>query len=263
MMCSVLASSGNDDVARRWGARSAFAMLCGLIFVNGCAGPSKIVGSSASQIPLTWTTLDFTDAQPLAVMSATGSVELAYKIKSPRIEHTLYFGELQNSEMQSVPVVVRKDRGQFRALRMEKEWTFDQWQRLSAGPATGEIWGVVDQPEGNRGEDLMLAHSVDSGMTWKTTVIRKPCETAAFYDIVMSADGVGRLTLTLLEDCESNEHLKAGLYHYRTSDGGKSWRSPEYEADGTHPGDDVTEDEQPGSGQTALGISNRSHLAAR
>jgi len=35
---------------------------------------------------------------------------------------------------------------------------------------------------------------------------------------------------------------QAGYYHYRTSDGGKTWRGPEHELDGMLPADDAPDD---------------------
>ena len=52
-------------------------------------------------------------------------------------------------------------------------------------------------------------------------------------------------------DCEDDASLKPGLYHYRTTDGGRTWTAPQFEPNGTRPADDVPEDEQPGQGQLA------------
>lgn len=196
-----------------------------------------------------------TESQPLIKLRPTGStVDLVYKLRPPRVDRAFYFGELENNDKQTLPIIVIKDSGHIQALRLEKEWASDRWQQVVAGPRVGEVWGVLDQVKDERGEDFALVHTTDNGKTWQIGVIHKPCEAASFADMVMAKNGRGRFTLNLDADCEENPKLKAGLYHYRTTDGGKTWSTPEFEPDATHPAEEVPEEEQIGQGQTALSL---------
>jgi hypothetical protein len=226
----------------------------------GCAShadsTARTPGGKASTglLPIKWSTVSASDAQPLLKLrSGTDAVNLSYKLRPPRVERPTYFGEIENIDGQTMPIVViRGPGGQLTALRLETEWSYDQWQQVLAGPAAGEIWGVLDQPEDSRADELLLAHSRDSGKTWQLGLIRRPCAQAAFYDMLMSPDGHGRVTLSLETDCEDDPTLKPGLFHYRTSDGGRTWTAPQFEPSGTRPADDVPDEEQPGQGQLAM-----------
>jgi hypothetical protein len=105
------------------------------------------------------------------------------------------------------------------------------------------VWGVLDTAAGETRPNFVLAHSTDGGTTFALREIHKPCKLALFTDFTMSRTGIGRVTLSLDTDCGSN---KAGLYHYETTDHGKTWsKSPRYEPDAMIHADPVPEDEQP------------------
>jgi hypothetical protein len=231
--------------------------------INGCARPAAaaaITAHSNSTIPIRWSTLSMADARPLLRFRTAGdSVDLALKLRPPRVEKPLYFGELTNADGQTLPVVVVKENGQLKALPLELEYAFDQWQSVVAGPRPGEVWGVLDQEDkDSRGAEVVLAHSVDRGQTWQVGLLPKPCPLAAFYDLVFSPDGRGRVTLVLEKPCPDDPHIKSGLYHYRTTDGGATWSAPIFEPDTTHPADEVPEDEQPGQSHMAGGAPDGS-----
>src|SRR5205814_1299562 len=107
------------------------------VFLTGCAhrgaAPSAAHAATDS-ITIQWSTRSFTDAQPLLKLRTAGdSVDLAFKLKPAKGERTLYFGELQNGDSQCLPLVaVRLSGGgnnqQYKAMRLEPEWSYDQWQ---------------------------------------------------------------------------------------------------------------------------------------
>ena len=234
------------------------------MLMTGCAYPGRPVASNTDQIPIQWTTLSFSDATPLIKLRTPGdSVTLAYKLEPPIVERPIYVGEIENGDKQMLPVVLIKQHGQLQALRMEKDWAFDQWTRLIYGPADGEIWGVLDQADENHGEDFALVHSLNQGETWQVGVIRKPCDNASIYDFVMAKDGRGRFTLNLPDQCPGNEKLKPGLYHYRTTDNGKTWSTPNYEPDATKPAEEVPQEEQPDQGKAVASVPSPRYSGRR
>jgi len=101
--------------------------------------------------------------------------------------------------------------------------------------------------------------------TFELTVFTKPCKLATFFDFAMDRDGHGRASVSLDADC--GEH-KAGLYHYETTDDGKTWsREPRYEPDAMIRADDVPDDEQPdappdGARRTSFETSKAPHVHA-
>jgi hypothetical protein len=224
--------------------------------IDGCARPAAAAAAAAhsgSTIPIQWSTLSMADAQPLLKLRTAGdSVDLAFKLRPPRVDKPLYFGELTNADGQTLPLVVAKENGQLKAAALEREYAFDQWQSVVAGPRPGEVWGVLDQEDqGSRGPVVVLAHSLDRGKTWQVGLLPKPCPVAAFYDLIFSPDGRGRVSLVLEKACPDDPRIKSGLYHYRTTDGGATWSAPIFEPDATRPADEVPDDEQP-AGQTHM-----------
>lgn len=232
-------------------------LIAGLLF--GCAAhPTAPVAAekdsptppSSEPLPLTWTTVKFEDAKPLIRLEKAGeSAQFTFKLKIGGGQQ-IFFGELQNGDEQLVPIIGLKNGQQFKVVKVEKEWGYDQWRSVLSGPHAGEAWGLLDQADedqsgDNLAEEVTFVHSTDSGKTFQVATLHKPCKKAAFADLVMAKNGRGRITLSLTEDCGK---LKSGLYHYRTTDGGKTFQRPQFEADATTPGEEVPEDEQPTQG---------------
>jgi hypothetical protein len=219
------------------------------------------VASSANggeAIPLKWTTLKLDgDLRPLIRVAKAGeSAEFAFKlkVKGDGESRTLYFGEMRNGDDQLVPVIGTRNGQQYKIVKLRQQWGADQWRGVFSGPTSSDVWGVLDQSDtdedgnpddSNMTDEVTLVRSEDGGRTFQLAQLRKPCRKATFADIVMARNGHGRVTLSLAEDCGK---FKMGLYHYRTTDGGKSFQRPQFEADGTRPADDVPDDEQPMSG---------------
>lgn len=229
--------------------RSACCVLTSALLL-GCSHPRDTI------MPLSKTPIRLDDAVPLVKHRKPGdALNIGFKLGRPLVEHTLYFGELTNEDDLAIPIVAVSKNGQLHGILFENEWSGNGWQRVVAGPHRGEIWGALDHLEEDLGWDLVLAHSTDSGKTWRLGALRKVCYVAELYDIVMAENGNGRVTLRLASDY--TDKLKAGLYHYVTTDGGKSWSAPQYEADSTVPADEVPEDQQPKEVQVASGPANK------
>jgi hypothetical protein len=218
------------------------------------ASPSN----AGEAIALNWTTLKLDgDLRPLIRVAKAGeSTEFAFKLKvkaggEPR---TLYFGEMRNGDDQLLPVLGTRTGSQYKIVKLRQDWGSDQWRGVFAGPKSSDVWGVLDQAdeddEGNKDDSNMtdavtLVRSEDGGRTFQIATLHKPCRKATFTDLVMARNGHGRVTLSLAEDCGK---FKMGVYHYRTTDGGKSFQRPQFEPDNTKPADDVPDEEQPMSG---------------
>lgn len=214
--------------------------------------------SNGEAIPLKWTTLKLDgDLRPLIRVAKAGeSAEFAFKlkVKGDGDAHTLYFGEMRNGDDQLQPLIGIRNGQQYKVVKLRQEWGNDQWRGVFSGPKSSDIWGVLDQSDtdedGNpddsgQTDEVTFAHSDDGGKTFHVATLHKPCHKATFADLVMARNGHGRVTLSLAEDCGK---FKMGLYHYRTTDGGKSFQRPQFEADNTKPADDVPDEEQPMSG---------------
>ena len=225
------------------------------LFCHGCGTAKKdpapttqpvaSTPSSSDTIPIVWTQIAMNDFQPLLKLEQAGDdAEFSYKLSlGQEGDRVLYFGEIKNNDDQFMPIMALRMGKHFVAMKMQKEWSYNQWEQVVAGPKDDEIWGFFNQAEDNQKHEMTLLHSLDGGKTFTLGVMRKPCKEATFYDLVMAKNGSGLLTLALAKDC--NDRLKAGLYHYRTTNGGFTWSRPEYEPNGIQPSDDVPDDEQP------------------
>lgn len=180
---------------------------------------------------------------------------LLNKLESPLAARTTYFGELDaysddadpdtDKPDDAVPIIaVRDSDGSFKALALVGGPLRESgWQFVGAGPHPGEIWGALDVVTDAQHGRFVLAHSTDGGKTFQLASFPKPCKLANFFDFAMARDGHGRATLSLDTDCGA---VKAGLYHYRTDDDGKTWSTqPAYEPDAMVRADPVPDDEQP------------------
>jgi hypothetical protein len=133
--------------------------------------------------------------------------------------------------IQCHPVILVKERDGWKGIRLEARQ--QGWEYVGASANGDELWAVLDgQVEGHSWE-LTLVNSEDRGKTWcVVSTVRKTCYYAGFHDFAMADDGSGRVTILLCDDY--NDETRAGMYHYRTSDGGRTWSLPEWEPSAVH-----------------------------
>ncbi len=207
------------------------------------------------------------DAKPLADL-CPGDLQanLTDKLSPPQVAgRAVYFGEVDEYDgdgddaklLSTLPVVAVKDGADWKAVPLAAAGLADTgWKYVGAGPAGGEVWGVLDTAAGDGGPAVVLAHSTDAGATFTLGRLPKPCPQATVFDFAMTGDGHGRVTLAL-DETVGPDH--PGLYQYDTADGGRTWSTrPRYEPDGMTRADAVPDDEQPdppagggGKGKTA------------
>ena len=175
---------------------------------------------------------------------------LTDKLSAPQVKETTYFGEIdqfvedEDKPVASLPIIALHTTDTWTAVPLVGEGLRNAgWKYVAAGPGTGEIWGVLDTVAGNTRSTFAVAHSTDGAQTFTISAFHKPCKLAQFYDFAMSRDGHGRISLTLDTDCGIH---KAGVYHFETSDDGKTWSTePRYEPDVMKRADEVPDEEQP------------------
>ena len=235
-------------------------------FCTHAAGPST---QPAERV------VKLSDAIPLSRLAVDAlEVNLTDKLSPPATTETVYFGELDdfgndpdNDEpIAALPIIAVRNGGNWMAVPLAGEGMRDAgWHYVAAGPGAKEIWGAIDTVAGDSRSSFVLAHSTDGGETFEMTAFHKPTRKAEFFDFAMSADGHGRATVSL--DADTGPH-KAGLYHYQTTDDGKTWSAPVYEPDAMKRADSVPDEEQPdqaapGSKTSLRGDSMGRALACR
>jgi hypothetical protein len=179
-----------------------------------------------------------------------GDVQLGTKLQLAK-GGTIYFGAINTYDEDenvnsSIPIIARLNDGKWKMLRIDDKRLHDaDWSYVAAGPHRGEIWGMLDRALDAKQPDLLIAHSIDGGATFSQTALHKPNAVADFDSFCLGPDGNGRLTLYASGADESVD--RPGFYHYRTTDGGRTWSGPSYEPDAMSPGEDVPDEEQPDS----------------
>ncbi len=219
------------------------------LLLAGCAD------AQLKQTPAITSTLNqihLSDQKPLEDMQLDNvQITLTDKLTSPAVASTLYFGEADEYEnddsdtpVAAVALIARKVDAAWKAVPVVGEGLEDAgWKYVGAGPARREVWGVLDTSAGESQGQFVIAHSTDAGLTFTLKPVTKPCKLATVADFAMSRDGHGRVTLSLDTDCGS---IKAGLFHYVTTDDGKTWsKTPRYESDVMIRAESVPDDEQP------------------
>ena len=192
------------------------------------------------------------DAIPLNdLLTETREANLTDKLTRPQTTQPTYFGELDtytdpddDKPAAAVPIIATHNGGEWFAIPLGGDGLKNAgWRYVGAGPAPREIWGALDTAAGETRARFVLAHSLDGGETFELTAFQKPCKLATVFDFAMIRDGHGRVTLSLDSDCGG---FKSGLYHYETTDDGKTWSTePRYEPDAMIRADPVPDEEQP------------------
>jgi hypothetical protein len=175
-----------------------------------------------------------------------GDWEVDMQSQIPFKDRPLFFGELATSDNNdkvtaSIPLIGFKKNDKMMSLKIEDQRLVNaSWSYIAAGPTTQEFWGVLDASLDDHQFEIVMVHSTDSGSTLQISSLPKPLPVAVFDSFCMDREGHGRLSLYVYRD--QAKLKRAGYYHYRTSDGGKTWTCPEHEADGMLPADDAPED---------------------
>lgn len=201
-------------------------IVVGMVFATACAKP---------QIPpdLTHKTLTYSlsNAQSADSFFQDGNVPFVVKFISTgtgNIEK-LIFGDIRLDVTQSRPAILANTADQWLALPFSGE-LFGQygWQYVASNHDRTEMFAILDCQIEDPAWRLLILTSSDGGRTWALrSTLRKVCYFAGFHDFVMDRQGKGRLTILL--DDDYTHDIKAGLYHYHTTDGCCTWTGPQYE----------------------------------
>jgi hypothetical protein len=175
-----------------------------------------------------------------------GDWEIDMQSQIPFKDRPLLVGQLatygnDDKATATLPVIGFKKDGKLMALKIDDPRLVNAgWSYIAAGPTNQEFWGVLDASLDDNQPNILIAHSTDSGETLKIASLPKPLPVAEFDSFCMDRSGHGRLSLYVYRD--KAKLRQAGYYHYRTTDGGKSWSGPEHELDGMLPADDAPDD---------------------
>jgi hypothetical protein len=246
--CAGNARAANRFIVQRTGTA---LLLATALAIAGCADTQPIRSSR----PATTSTagdIRLSDAEDMADLEADDvQITLTDKLEVPDTTDTIYFGEADEFDTDdtanptaAMPLIATHWGSTWKAVPLVGTGlTNAGWKYVGAGPGPHEVWGVLDTSAGDSRSQFVVAHSTDGAATFSLRAFRKPCRLAAVADFAMSRNGHGRVTLSLDADCGTN---RAGLYHYQTTDDGKSWsKQPSYEPDAMLRADDVPDDEQP------------------
>jgi hypothetical protein len=231
--------------------RSRIAVLLLMLAAAGC-GADTLAQSAATQ-PTTMATAQLTGAITLRIADAVaaddlekGDWEVDMQSQIPFKDRPIFFGQLatygtDDKATATIPVIGFKKDGKLMAMKVDDPRLVNaNWSYVAAGPTTPEFWGVLDASLDDHQPDIVIAHSTDSGDTVQVASLPKPLPAAVFDSFCMDRHGHGRLSLYVYRD--QAKLRQAGYYHYRTTDGGKTWTGPEHEPDGMLPADDAPDD---------------------
>ena len=230
-------------------------LMCALFFsclLQGCTG-EEIIDHHQPATTRTSGDIRLSDAKPLDDLESDEDIQITLtdKLSWPQTSRPVYFGESDqfdsddpDTAVAASPLIAIRDGQDWKGVPLVGPGLEDAgWKYVGAGPATGEVWGLLDTSAGDSRSNFAVAHSDDGGNSFTLKVIHKPCRHAEVYDFAMSSTGKGRITLSLDADCET---YRAGLYHYDTVDHGKTWsKSPRFEPDAMVRADPVSDNEQP------------------
>lgn len=225
-----------------------FALLILMLAASiACAAPP----TSTPTAPATTQPLVLHKAQAVELDTLTrdgAEASMWYQLR-PHSADRILFGQMDtlsddDEVLTTAPIIAWYTNEQWTAIKITDPRLRDAaWVYVAAGPAKGEIWGILDQNLDAHQKDVVLVHSLDAGATFELTSIRKPQTTANFDSFCIDSKGHGRLSVYL--DAGGEKKNRPGFYHFRTIDAGRTWSPGEYEADATSPADDVPDAQQP------------------
>ena len=223
-----------------------FLTLVTMLLCTGCSG---IAHAEPTTKPSDLKALKLSDAVDLNRLLKDGEPDLSHQLHLSR-GGRIYFGTIDSydsddRQIKSQPIIAKKNGDSWKALPIRDERLKDAaWSYVGGGPMRGELWGVLDASLDDDQPDLILVHSTDGATTFELTALHKPDAAADFDSFCIGPDMHGRVTLYLSPDPDAKS-LKAGYYHFRTTDGGKTWSRPDYEPDVMWPAKDVPDEDQP------------------
>jgi hypothetical protein len=227
--------------------------IAALLIVAGCA--ASVAHSSATTRPAEPKTLKLADAVPLEHFHADNTeIDLRQRIAFEG-KRELFFGQSDvydedDEVVATVPLIIASTKGVRTAVSIaDARLNNAEWQFVASGPKSGEAWGVLDDTVTGRGKVVLLAHSTDAGQTWSVSAIDKPFGAGEYDSFSMSADGRGRLTVFV--PATKDDAKRAGFYHFRTTDGGRTWSRPEHEPDALDPAEPVDPDGGDGTDESS------------
>jgi hypothetical protein len=251
------------------GAVVGIAASIGIWVLGGCAATSEQAPAPGQQVvlvspataPAATQQADVTvvrvyhmaDAQALKNFeSTTDQMQLIYRVQlvNVRSKPTIFFGEVHTRQNEAtVGAFIAQDKnGSLQGLILNDPTLVGcGWEWVGGGPGAGEVWGILDSQDDSGPDNLALVHSTDGGANWELAMLRKPVYYATFADFAMAGDGHGRISLYVEGDYKGS--VKAGYYHYRTLDGGKTWSAPQWEKDEMTAGEQVPDSQQPEAAQ--------------
>jgi hypothetical protein len=237
-------------------ARRCIALLA--VITLGCAAGGATHHHSSNSSSATAPSTQSTGPRSASLSSAvpidhfrdeSHDVDLRNQLSFPKTGD-VYFGQCDtydndpDTATATTPLIVAASKGAWVALDLKDARLANaEWQFVASGPADGEIWGVLDDTLTHKGKVILLAHSTDAAQTWTITQVTKPFETGEYDSFAMDKSGHGRLTVYLTPT--TRHPSRSGFYHFHTTDGGKTWSSPDHENDNLDPADDVPTDEDP------------------
>ena len=209
-----------------------------LAFLLLCAAALPACGSSAST-PATGTvtghTFRMADAPDLSWVQNLPEVVPQFELTPDIVPTPLIFATVRaDSRKTADPVIIRKEGTTWR-IQEVTDLHQHEWVYAAVAEERSEVWAIADgapglSPDGARAPQLTLLRSTDAGETWTTfSAIRKPNPAAEFDSFHLTPQGHGRITLHL--DADAPNGVRAGIYQYRTTDGGKTWSGPEFDLD--------------------------------
>ena len=229
---------------KRIAATTAWAMIAVVLTANSCtksdapapAAPATTPAATRTAVvqpsanaPVSGHLVKLADGIDLDQVRNQDMVHPAFSISAPDVTTPVLFADASNDKNDtSAPVILKKIDDKWRILELtdagDQEWVYAG----ACGPRH-ELWGILDSAAENAAPQLTLMRSMDEGLSWQYfTAVRKPTDDAEFIAFTMAANGAGKLTMHLSDDADNIPH---GYYDYRTTDGGKTWTGPAFEAD--------------------------------
>ncbi len=229
---------------KRIALTTAWAMIATALTANSCtksdvpatntptsapAASHTAVAQPSANAPASGHLVKLADGIDLEQVRNQDMVHPAFSISAPDVTTPVLFADASNDKNDtSAPVILKKIDDKWRILELSDAGD-QEWMYAGACGARHELWAILDSAAESAAPQLTLMRSMDEGLTWQYFVaVKKPTDDAEFIAFTMAANGAGKLTMHLSDDADTILH---GYYDYRTTDGGKTWTGPAFEAD--------------------------------